>query len=91
MNKQPFSQPDAFTKDLGKILQDIQQNHPPQPLPQELAAAAEQIKPQIAGLRSSEEVSSLLKTTVAQVAKSTGSEYSSQDLLNFERQVRNTQ
>jgi hypothetical protein len=87
MNPTPFSNQDQFTKDIAQILQQMQANQA-NPLPAELQAAVETARTQVAAAKTSDEATSILKTTVSAAAQKSGTVYSNQDLLNFERQVR---
>lgn len=87
-NNRPFSQPDALTKDIANILSNMRAKET-NPLPAELSDAANKIKDQVNALKSTEEISSLMKNAVSQVSKETGNIYSADDIVNFERQVRN--
>jgi len=87
MNPTPFSNQDQLTKDISQILQQMQANQP-NPLPAELQAAVETTRTQVAAAKTSDEAISILKTTVSAAAQKSGTVYSNQDLLNFERQVR---
>lgn len=87
MNPTPFSNQDQLTKDIAQILQQMQANQP-NPLPTELQAAVETARTQVAAAKTSDEATSILKNTVSAAAQKSGTVYSNQDLLNFERQVR---
>ena len=87
MNPTPFSTQDQFTKEIAGILQQMHANEQ-NPLPVELQAAIEPAKTQLAGAKTSDEATSILKSAVSSVAQKSGTVYSNQDLLNFERQVR---
>ena len=58
------------------------------PLPTELIQAADAVRSQVANARTSEEAADILKSAVSSAAKQSGSVYSNQDMINFERQVR---
>lgn len=83
----PFSNPDALTKDIAGILQKMQASET-NPLPTELIQAADAVRERVASARTSEEAADLLKSAVSTAAKQTGAVYTNQDMINFERQVR---
>lgn len=83
----PFSNPDDFTKDISSILQKMQASEV-NPLPQELIQAADAVRIQVASARTSEEAADILKSAVSNAAKQSGTMYTNQDMINFERQVR---
>jgi len=83
----PFSNPDALTKDIAGILQKMQAAET-NPLPTELIQAADAVRERVASARTSEEAADILKSAVASASKQTGAVYTNQDMINFERQVR---
>lgn len=83
----PFSNPDALTKDIAGILQKMQAAET-NPLPTELIQAADAVRERVASARTSEEAADILKSAVSSASKQTGSVYTNQDMINFERQVR---
>jgi len=87
MNPTPFSNQDQFAKDIAGILQQMHANES-NPLPLDLQAAVEPTRTQIASAKSSDEVVSILKASASAVGQKSGTVFTNQDLLNFERQVR---
>jgi len=83
----PFSNPDALTKDIAGILQKMQAVET-NPLPTELIQAADAVRERVASARTSEEAADILKSAVSSASKQTGTVYTKQDMINFERQVR---
>lgn len=83
----PFSNPDALTKDIAGILQKMQAVET-NPLPTELIQAADAVRERVASARTSEEAADILKSAVSSASKQTGTVYTNQDMINFERQVR---
>jgi len=87
MNPTPFSNQDQLTKDISQILQQMQANQS-NPLPAELQAEVETARTLVSTAKTSAEATSILKAAASAAAQKSGTVYSNQDLLNFERQVR---
>jgi len=89
MTNRPFSNPDKLTKDIADILANMSKNEQ-NPLPSELIKAAEEIKPKLSATSTDYEAKAMMKDALNRASKETGTVYTNQDIINFDRQARQT-
>jgi hypothetical protein len=85
-NRHPFTQTDKLAQDMVGILGQIRANTP-DPLPTELAQAANDLRGSIAG-KQDFEIKQMMRDTVLKVAQQTGRLYSNDDILAFEKRTK---